>query len=85
MLDNLIGAPPKKRLKKHLKKIVCSTLSVHHGSHRLRLHIADVFLLRFPQNGRNFPSAVLSRTTAFGPTAHASGPALPDGSPASAP
>ncbi|MDC8932242.1 hypothetical protein PR008_25415, partial [Escherichia coli] len=64
MLDNLIGAPPKKRLKKHLKKIVCSTLSVHHGSHRLRLHIADVFLLRFPQNGRNFPSAVLSRTTA---------------------
>jgi len=43
------------------------------------------FLLRFPQNGRNFPSAALSRTTASGPTAHASGPALPDGSPASAP
>ena len=43
------------------------------------------FLLRFPQNGRNFPSAALSRTPAVAPVAHASRPALPDGIPASAP
>ena len=52
------------------------------GSYRLILHITDGFLLHSPENGRNFPDAALSRTTAFGPAAHASQSALPDGKPA---
>ncbi len=55
------------------------------GSYRLILHITDGFLLHSPENGHNFPDAALSRTPAVAPVAHASGPALSDGSPASAP
>ena len=44
----------------------------------------DGFLLHSPENGRHFPDAALSRTPAVAPVAHASGPALSDGSAVSA-
>ncbi|EFZ43168.1 hypothetical protein ECEPECA14_1115, partial [Escherichia coli EPECa14] len=45
------------------------------------LHITDGFLPHSPENGRNFSDAALSHTPAVAPVAHASGPALSDGSP----